>query len=89
MSLRWLAVSLLGLMVVISAIGMAWSRHQHRSAFAQLSQLERARDELNIEFDRLQIEVATLADTGRIEQQASTRLGMRYPEAADIVLVKP
>lgn len=89
MSWRWLVLSLLTLATVVSAIGVAYSRHQHRVAFAQLSALERARDELNIEFDRLQIEIATLADTGRIEQQAADRLGMRFPEAADVVVVRP
>ena len=89
MSWRWLALSLLTLAVVVSAIGVVYSRHQHRVAFAQLSALERSRDELNIEFDRLQIEIATLADTGRIEQQAASRLGMRFPEAADVVVVRP
>lgn len=87
MSLRWLLLSLFGLVVVASAIGVVYSRHQHRVAFAQLSALERARDELNIEFDRLQIELATLADTGRVEQQAASKLGMRYPQAGDIVVV--
>lgn len=89
MSWRWLALSLLTLAVVVSAIGVVYSRHQHRVAFAQLSALERSRDELNIEFDRLQIEIATLADTGRIEHQAASKLGMRFPEAADVVVVRP
>lgn len=89
MSWRWLVLSLLTLAAVVSAIGVAQSRHQHRLAFAQLSAMERARDELNIEFDRLQIEIATLADTGRIEQQAASRLDMRFPEAADVVVVRP
>ena len=89
MSWRWLALSLLTLAVVVSAIGVVYSRHQHRVAFAQLSALERSRDELNIEFDRLQIEIATLADTGRIEQQAASKLGMRFPEAADVVVGRP
>ena len=52
MSWRWLVLSLLTLAVVVSAIGVVYSRHQHRVAFAQLSALERSRDELNIEFDR-------------------------------------
>ncbi|MCX7556483.1 cell division protein FtsL [Xanthomonadaceae bacterium JHOS43] len=89
MSWRWLVLSLLTLATAVSAIGVAYSRHQHRVAFAQLSALERARDELNIEFDRLQIEIATLADTSRIEQQAASRLGMRFPEGAEVVVVKP
>lgn len=89
MNLRWLILSLLTLATVVSAIAVAYSRHQHRVAFADLSKLERERDELNIDFDRLQIEVATLADIGRVEQRAIEQLGMRFPTAADIVVVQP
>lgn len=89
MNLRWLILSLLTLATIVSAIAVTYSRHQHRVAFADLSKLERERDELNIDFDRLQIEVATLADIGRVEQQAVQQLGMRFPDAADIVVVQP
>ena len=89
MSLRLLGISLLTLVLVASAIGVVHSRHQHRLAFAELSRLERVRDELNIDFDRLQIEIAPLADIARIAQQAMRQLDMRFPEAADVVVVKP
>ncbi|MCB1567668.1 MAG: cell division protein FtsL [Xanthomonadales bacterium] len=87
MSVRWLMLGLLGLVTVLSAIAVAYGRHQHRVAFAELARLERERDELNIEFDRLQIQIATLVDSRRIEQQAITRLGMRYPDPADVVVL--
>ncbi|MEB2315996.1 MAG: cell division protein FtsL [Xanthomonadaceae bacterium] len=89
MSARWLVLSLLILVAVASAIGVVQSRQQHRDAFAQLSRLEQARDELNIEFDRLQLEIATLADAGRIGEQAKRRLGMHAPEQADTVVLTP
>ena len=89
MSWRWLVLSLLTLATVVSAIAVVHSRHYHRLAFAELSALERERDELNIEFDRLQIEIATLADTARIEAQASSALEMRFPEGSEVVVVKP
>ncbi|TXI31055.1 MAG: cell division protein FtsL, partial [Ottowia sp.] len=43
----------------------------------------------NIEFDRLQLEIATLGDAGRIQEQAANRLQMRAPVAADVVVVVP
>ena len=75
--------------VVASAIGVVYARHRHRLAFIQLSGLERARDELNVEFGRLQLEQATVAEATRIDQIARVRLGMKSPEAADIVVVRP
>ena len=88
MSLRIL-VAVLILASVVSAIGVVHARHQHRQLFVGLSRLEKARDELNIEFGRLQLEQATWAESNRIDQVARNRLGMKFPEASDIVVVRP
>ena len=74
---------------VASAIGVVYARHQHRLLFLELSRLEKARDELNIEFGRLQLEQATVAESNRIDQIARLRLGMQFPEAADVVVIRP
>jgi cell division protein FtsL len=74
---------------MLSAIAVVFARHEHRQLFVQLSKLEKARDELNIEFGRLQLEQATWAESNRIDQVARTRLGMVFPEAGDIVVVRP
>ncbi len=88
MSLRIL-VAVLILASIVSAIGVVHARHQHRQLFVELSRLEKARDELNIEFGRLQLEQATWAESNRIDQVARNRLGMKFPEAGDIVVVRP
>jgi cell division protein FtsL len=74
---------------VASAIGVVFMRHRHRQLFVEFSRLEHARDEINIEFGRLQLEQATLAQATRVDQEARGRLGMKFPEAADIVVVRP
>ena len=74
---------------IASAIGVVFMRHRHRQLFVELSRLERARDELNIEFGRLELEQATLSESNRIEAEATGRLGMKFPETADIVVVRP
>jgi len=73
---------------VLTAIGVVFARHEHRQLFIALSGLEKARDELNIEFGRLQLEQATWAESNRIDQVARERLGMKFPEAGDIVVVR-
>jgi cell division protein FtsL len=75
--------------VVASGIAVVQARHQHRQLFVELTALERERDELNIEFGRMQLEQATWADTQRIEQIARSKLGMKYPEAADLRVLSP
>lgn len=74
---------------VLSAIGVVFARHEHRQLFIALTGLEKARDELNIEFGRLQLEQATWAESNRIDQVARERLGMKFPETSDIVVVRP
>ncbi|HMB44072.1 MAG TPA: cell division protein FtsL [Luteimonas sp.] len=73
---------------VLTAIGVVFARHEHRQLFIALTKLERSRDELNIEFGRLQLEQATWAESNRIDQVARTRLGMKFPETSDIVVVR-
>ena len=74
---------------IASAIGVVYARHRPRVLFDEVTRLERARDELNVEFGRLQLEQATVAEATRIDQVARVRLGMKFPEAADIVVVRP
>jgi cell division protein FtsL len=88
MSLRVLVV-LLVLANIASAIAVVFARHEHRQLFIQLTTLEKDRDELNIEFGRLQLEQATWAESNRIDQVAREKLGMKFPESNEIVVVKP
>ena len=74
---------------VLTAIAVVFARHEHRQLFIALTGLERARDELNIEFGRLQLEQATLAEANRVDSIAREKLGMKFPEAADVVVVRP
>ena len=84
-----LLIAVLLVASIATAIGVVYARHQHRLLFVELSRLEKARDELNIEFGRLQLEQATVAESNRIDQVARLRLGMMFPEVGDVVVVRP
>ena len=84
-----LLIAVLLVASIAPAIGVVYARHQHRLLFVELSRLEKARDELNIEFGRLQLEQATVAESNRIDQVARLRLGMKFPEVGDVVVVRP
>jgi cell division protein FtsL len=88
MSLR-VIIGVLILANLISAIGVVHARYRHRQLFVDLSRLEKNRDELNIEFSRLQLEQATWAESNRVDQIVRTRLGMKTPESVDIVVIRP
>ena len=72
-----------------SAIAVVYARHEHRQLFVDFKRLERERDELNIDFGRLQLEQATWAESNRIDQVARNRLGMVFPQADETVVVRP
>lgn len=89
MSLRILVVAVLLGANIVAAIGVVHARHQHRQLFVELTALEGDRDELNIDFGRLQLEQATWAEANRIDQVARGKLGMRFPGTDEIVVVRP
>lgn len=89
MRLRDFALLLLIVATIGSALAVVQAKHQHRQSFVELSRLERERDELNIEFGRLQIEQATWAETSRVEQVAREHLGMRAPQADELRVIRP
>ena len=89
MSVLRLLLSVLVVANVVSALAVVQARHEHPQLFVQLSRLERSRDELNIEFGRLQLEQATWSESNRIDQVARDRLGMKFPEGAETVVIRP
>lgn len=86
---RYLLLAMLVLANVATALTLVRDRHEHRLLFIDLSKLEKARDELNIDFGRLQLEQATWAESNRVDQVARARLGMVFPRAEDIVVLRP
>ena len=85
---RYVLLAVLVVANVATALLIVRDRHEHRQAFVALSKLERARDELNIEFGRLQLEQATWAESNRVDQVARSRLGMVFPRTEDIVVLR-
>ncbi|MBP1473762.1 cell division protein FtsL [Frateuria sp. MAH-13] len=82
------ALVILLLAVLVSAIGVVWTRHESRVLFVELTRLQNQRDELNVEYGRLELEQATWAEPRRIDQEARSKLGMVTPRPQDIQLVR-
>ena len=75
--------------VIITAVGVVYSKHLGRIEFVALQNLEQRRDHLNEEWGRLLLEQSTWASPARIEQQAELRLEMVAPTANMTVVIKP
>jgi len=89
MSLRPSALSLLLLVVVVSAVSVVFSKHQARKLFIELQSLENERDAMDVEWGQLQLEQSTLTTQGQVEVAARDRLGMVVLSADNMVIVKP
>ena len=84
------AATVLALLICVlaSALGVVWTRHENRVLFVSLSALQNQRDDLNIEYGRLELEQATHAEPRRIDEEARDSLGMFEPRAQDIRLLR-
>ena len=84
------ALCLLTLLVAVlaSALGVVWTRHESRVLFVSLTALQNQRDELNIEYGKLELEQATYAEPRRIDDEARQKLGMVDPRPQDIRLLR-
>ncbi len=89
MNWRLLGLSTLLIGVLASALGVVQSKHESRKRFVELQRLYAQRDELNIEWGRLQLEQSTWATHGRIEQVAREQLRMAMPAQRKTVVVMP
>lgn len=84
---RSATVLVLGLLLLVTSLGVVWTRHESRVLFVELQELNGRRDELNIEWGRLQLEQATWAEASRIERLAREELDMHTPEQDDVVVI--
>jgi cell division protein FtsL len=76
------------LAALASAVGVVWTRHESRVLFVQWTGLQNQRDELNIDYGKLELEQATYAEPRRIDEEARQRLGMIDPRPQDIRLLR-
>jgi cell division protein FtsL len=91
MSRRWLLVALpvLWLTVLASAIAVVRARHEARTLFVQLEQLSAERDRLNIEWSQLQLEQSAWSNHGFVERVASDKLRMTLPTPDEVRIIAP
>ena len=87
MSLQSLAAGLL-LLVVLSAVGAVYAKHESRRLFIEFQALQSERDRYEVERGRLQLELGTLADAGVIDRVAGEQ-GMIVPAPQTVVYVRP
>ena len=86
--MKWLLTAL-GVAVMVSALGSIYVKHENRQLFSKLHELNKQRDEIEIEWGRLQLEQSTWATHVRIEKIAREKLGMETVDYNKVLIIKP
>lgn len=81
------AAGLIGLLVM-SALGVAYSAHLTRNMYRDLQQLEKDNDDLEHEYEKLLLERSAWADYTRLNEIASNELAMAAPLPDDTVVIQ-
>lgn len=84
--LTWLLV--LTVVVVVSGVAVVHAKYESRALFVELESLRASRDQADMEWGRLQLELATRGALGRVMRIADERLQMRVPTPEQIVVVR-
>lgn len=82
-----IAVVVLMSAVLGSGFGVIYVKHHCRQLFIELQTLQEKRDDLEIEWELLQLEQSTLATEAMVDQTARTRLNMVVPDSNRVVYV--
>ena len=86
-ALRFVIWPVSAAVLVLTALLVVVVKHESRKLFVELQTLERARDELNVNWTQLKIESGYLASYDRIRSVAETRLGMDRPDPGRTAIV--
>jgi len=78
----------LALAVIATAVGVIEVKYLTRTEFGVLQQVRAERDELDVEWGRLQIEEAALTSHTRVEDNARRKLDMYLPEGGEVRVVE-
>jgi cell division protein FtsL len=84
-----LVMPLLWCAVLASSAGAVYTKYRARELFVELERLNNARDELDAEWGRLQLEQSAWSAYAFVEHVASERLHMNIPDSRDIEILSP
>jgi len=83
-----LTVFVLFCLVFVSAVSVVYITYYQRKLFISLQSLQQKKDEMNIEWGKLQLEENTWSTTSRIEKVATKQLNMRVPKSEYTIFIK-
>lgn len=87
---EWIVAVVIAAAVVGSGVWVVQAKHESRQLFAELEELKREADRLQVDWGRLRLEQSTWATHPRIESVAREELELEEPsEDQVVVLARP
>lgn len=83
-----LRIALLWVVVVVSALAVAFVSHLCREKYAQLTAMEREANQLQVDYGKYLLEQSAWGSLQRIENMAANTLQMRSPRPEEILMIK-
>jgi cell division protein FtsL len=81
-------IALLWIVVLISALAVAYASHVCRQKYDQLTALEREKNQLQVAYGKYLLEQSAWGSLQRIETMAKEGLDMHSPQPQEIIMVK-
>lgn len=83
-----LRIALLWIVVVVSALAVAFVSHLCREKYSQLTAMEREANQLQVDYGKYLLEQSAWGSLQRIENMAANTLQMRSPQPEEILMIK-
>jgi cell division protein FtsL len=84
----FVAVTVLISAVLATGLGIVYTKHYSRQLFIDLQALQGRRDNMEIEWEQLQLELSTLATEVAVDHAAHTRLNMVIPPPDAVLYIR-
>lgn len=75
-------------LIIVCALSVVTSQHKARKLFIDLQQEKDRSQQMEIDWDRLQLEQSTLALPSRVDKIASHQMQMQMPQSKQIQFVR-
>lgn len=76
------------LAVIACALGVVTSQHKARKLFVELQKEKDRAQQMEVEWDQLQLELGTLATPARVEKIAGAKLQMQLPKGGQVQFIR-
>lgn len=79
---------ILAVCLFVSGLGLVYIKYENRMHFRDWQQLVDARDQLDVEWGQLQLELSAWSTHAQVESIARERLHMKTPTTKSLVIVR-